>query len=86
MGLAVVLSNFFRSLSTLPGESSKDSGIGDWHYRYYGKFPTVAAFLEKGLRFWPAAFQPLENIRAFNSMSLEHRRINQRVVGLLCTS
>jgi hypothetical protein len=62
----------------------KDIIICDWHYEKQVSYPSVAVFLEKGFRVWPAGFKPLEGARAFSGFA--RRQKNPRVIGWLATT
>lgn len=63
----------------------KDIILCDWHYGKREEYPSIAIFLEKGFRVWPAGWDKPEATAALVEQAMSHRE-NERLLGHLATT
>ena len=62
----------------------KDIVMCDWHYDNWDDFPSVAFFVEKGFRVWPAGWNEVEAVRHFIEVAREQG--SPKVLGYMATT
>ena len=62
----------------------KDIILCDWHYEKRDRYPSLAIFLDKGFRVWPAGWKKPEAAEAFAAAAKGCQ--NPRMLGYLCTT
>ena len=58
--------------------------VCDWHYNTRETYPSIATFLEKGFRVWPAGWKDVEATEALLDAALAHD--DPHMLGYLCTT
>jgi hypothetical protein len=62
----------------------KDIILCDWHYGKRDSYPSIAIFLDKGFRVWPAGWKNVEAAEALAADAKRHA--GSRLLGYLCTT